>query len=41
MAHFMLNERLNVFGVLGCVLCVTGSVTVVLHAPEESPVSSV
>jgi magnesium transporter len=41
LAHFLLNERLNVFGLVGCVLCVTGSLAIVLHAPEERPISSV
>eukprot|EP00955_Chlamydomonas_euryale_P095715 364954-Chlamydomonas_euryale.AAC.8 len=37
----MLGEKLNTFGVLGCVLCVTGSTTIVLNAPPERQVSSV
>ena len=41
LAHSMLHERLNMFGMLGCVLCVTGSLTIVLHAPPERPVHSV
>lgn len=41
LAHSMLHERLNLFGMLGCVLCVTGSLTIVLHAPPERPVDSV
>lgn len=41
LAHMLLNERLNVFGILGCILCVTGSLAIVLHAPEESPITSV
>jgi drug/metabolite transporter (DMT)-like permease len=40
LAHAMLNERLNLFGILGCVLCISGSVTIVLHAPDESEVTS-
>lgn len=40
LAHLMLNERLNIFGVLGCVLCISGSVTIVLHAPEEREIVS-
>lgn len=40
LAHFMLNEKLNTFGVLGCVLCISGSITIVLHAPEEREISS-
>jgi len=41
LAHTMLGEKLNTFGVLGCVLCVTGSTTIVLNAPPERQVSSV
>ncbi|KAK9837234.1 hypothetical protein WJX81_000514 [Elliptochloris bilobata] len=40
LAHWLLNERLNIFCVLGCVLCIVGSVTIVLHAPEERPITS-
>jgi magnesium transporter len=41
LAHHLLNERLNIFGLVGCVLCVTGSLAIVLHAPEERPLESV
>ncbi len=41
LAHYLLQEKLNVFGVLGCVLCIVGSIVIVLHAPEERQVSSV
>ena len=40
LAHVMLNERLNIFGILGCVLCIVGSMTIVLHAPEEREIVS-
>jgi len=40
LAHLMLNERLNIFGVLGCALCIVGSGVIVLHAPPEREVSS-
>ncbi|KAG5406119.1 hypothetical protein IGI04_012238 [Brassica rapa subsp. trilocularis] len=30
LAHFILKEKLHIFGVLGCVLCVVGSVTIVM-----------
>ncbi len=40
LAHVMLNEKLNPFGMLGCILCISGSVTIVLHAPEEREISS-
>ena len=37
----MLNEKLNVFGMLGCLLCITGSLSIVLHAPPERHLGSV
>ncbi|CAI0438403.1 unnamed protein product [Linum tenue] len=41
LAHFMLNERLQRMGVVGCVSCIVGSVVIVLHAPQERTPSSV
>lgn len=41
LAHVILKERLHIFGVLGCVLCVVGSTTIVLHAPQEQEIHSV
>lgn len=41
LAHYLLAERLNAFGVIGCLLCMSGSLAIVLHAPEERPISSV
>lgn len=41
LAHFMLKEKLHIFGVLGCVLCVVGSTSIVLHAPKERDIESV
>ncbi|XP_064956528.1 probable magnesium transporter NIPA6 [Musa acuminata AAA Group] len=41
LAHFILKERLQRMGVLGCVLCMVGSTVIVLHAPEERTPSSV
>jgi hypothetical protein len=41
LAHLLLNERLPLLAWLGCVLCVCGSVPLVLHAPPEAPVASV
>lgn len=29
------------FGILGCILCITGSIAIVLHAPAEKPIESV
>ncbi|KAL8172573.1 hypothetical protein V2J09_024377 [Rumex salicifolius] len=41
LAHIILRERLHIFGILGCILCVVGSTTIVIHAPEERPIESV
>ncbi|XP_062197610.1 probable magnesium transporter NIPA4 [Phragmites australis] len=41
LAHAILQEKLHTFGILGCVLCVVGSVTIVLHAPQERDIDSV
>ncbi|KAB2021372.1 hypothetical protein ES319_D07G134700v1 [Gossypium barbadense] len=37
----MLKEKLHQLGVLGCVMCISGSVIIVIHAPQESPITSV
>ncbi|KAF8730893.1 hypothetical protein HU200_016765 [Digitaria exilis] len=41
LAHVILQEKLHTFGILGCVLCVVGSITIVLHAPQERDIDSV
>ncbi|XP_021727341.1 probable magnesium transporter NIPA4 [Chenopodium quinoa] len=41
LAHVILKEKLHIFGMLGCVLCVVGSTTIVLHAPPEREIDSV
>ncbi|XP_037493772.1 probable magnesium transporter NIPA4 isoform X2 [Jatropha curcas] len=41
LAHIILKEKLHIFGILGCVLCVVGSTTIVLHAPQEREIESV
>eukprot|EP00270_Netrium_digitus_P002970 TRINITY_DN1336_c0_g1_i1.p1 TRINITY_DN1336_c0_g1~~TRINITY_DN1336_c0_g1_i1.p1 ORF type:complete len:356 (+),score=87.86 TRINITY_DN1336_c0_g1_i1:377-1444(+) len=41
LAHILLNEKLHIFGVLGCALCFVGSIVIVLHAPEERQIESV
>ncbi|KAK4438339.1 putative magnesium transporter NIPA3 [Sesamum alatum] len=41
LAHIILRERLHLFGILGCALCVVGSTTIVLHAPHERQIESV
>ncbi|GMN62878.1 hypothetical protein TIFTF001_031953 [Ficus carica] len=41
LAHFILREKLHIFGVLGCILCMVGSTSIVLHAPQEKVIDSV
>ncbi|MCL7041046.1 hypothetical protein MKW94_028456 [Papaver nudicaule] len=41
LAHFILKEKLQKMGLLGCILCIVGSTVIVLHAPEEQPLNSV
>nr|GMC78597.1 probable magnesium transporter NIPA4 [Ipomoea batatas] len=41
LAHIILREKLHIFGILGCALCVVGSITIVLHAPQERQIESV
>ncbi|KAH6770139.1 magnesium transporter NIPA [Perilla frutescens var. hirtella] len=41
LAHFILKERLHMFGIVGCILCLVGSVSIVLHAPFERDIESV
>ncbi|KAK2641055.1 hypothetical protein Ddye_022818 [Dipteronia dyeriana] len=41
LAHFILHEKLHRLGILGCVMCIAGSIVIVIHAPQESPITSV
>ncbi|BFG30377.1 hypothetical protein CerSpe_166500 [Prunus speciosa] len=41
LAHFLLKEKLQKMGMLGCLLCIVGSTVIVLHSPEERSLSSV
>ncbi|XP_042434144.1 probable magnesium transporter NIPA4 [Zingiber officinale] len=41
LAHIILQEKLHIFGILGCALCVVGSTMIVLHAPQERDIESV
>ncbi|XP_054798651.1 probable magnesium transporter NIPA6 [Prosopis cineraria] len=41
LAHFILKERLHPLGMLGCVMCIAGSVIIVIHAPGERTITSV
>ncbi|XP_020281527.1 magnesium transporter NIPA2 [Pseudomyrmex gracilis] len=40
LASKYLNERLNLLGKVGCLLCILGSTVIVLHSPKEEEVSS-
>ncbi|XP_068187320.1 magnesium transporter NIPA4 [Antennarius striatus] len=40
LSSHLLGEVLNVVGKLGCLLCVLGSILLVIHAPEEQEVTS-
>ncbi|KAK1295420.1 hypothetical protein QJS10_CPA16g01074 [Acorus calamus] len=41
LAHFILKEKLHYLGILGCVMCIAGSVVIVIHAPQERAITSV
>ncbi|KAF7840171.1 putative magnesium transporter NIPA6 [Senna tora] len=41
LAHFMLKEKLQKMGILGCLLCIVGSTVIVLHSPQERSLTSV
>ncbi|XP_065865901.1 probable magnesium transporter NIPA6 isoform X2 [Euphorbia lathyris] len=41
LAHFMLKERIQKMGVIGCLSCIVGSVVIVIHAPQEHTPNSV
>ncbi|XP_028765683.1 probable magnesium transporter NIPA6 [Neltuma alba] len=41
LAHFLLKEKLQKMGILGCISCIVGSVVIVIHAPQEQTPNSV
>ncbi|XP_051127591.1 probable magnesium transporter NIPA1 [Andrographis paniculata] len=41
LAHFVLNESLHMFGIVGCAQCLVGSLTILLNAPKEGDIESV
>jgi len=41
LADIILKEKLHHLGILGCVMCIAGSIIIVIHAPRESPINSV
>nr|GMD74186.1 probable magnesium transporter NIPA4 [Ipomoea batatas] len=40
-AGMVTRERLHIFGIIGCVLCIVGSTIIVLHAPQEREIENV
>ncbi|XP_074865422.1 magnesium transporter NIPA4 [Carettochelys insculpta] len=40
LSSYLLGERLNLLGKLGCLLSIVGSTVMVIHAPEEEEVST-
>ncbi|KAM3619943.1 uncharacterized protein V6R79_016122 [Siganus canaliculatus] len=40
LASWILKEHLNILGKLGCVLCCSGSVVLIIHAPKAQAVTS-
>lgn len=41
LSHFFLGERLGKDGIIGCALCILGSLSVILHSPAEEPINTV
>ena len=41
LSSIFLNEKLGKDGIIGCFLCILGSLTVILHAPEEDAIETV
>ncbi|XP_078407257.1 magnesium transporter NIPA2-like [Cetorhinus maximus] len=40
LSSYLLQERLNLLGKLGCVFCILGSTVMVIHAPQEEEVKT-
>ncbi|XP_051869438.1 magnesium transporter NIPA2-like [Pristis pectinata] len=40
LSSYLLQERLNLLGKMGCVLCILGSTVMVIHAPQEEEVKT-
>ncbi|TDL17287.1 DUF803-domain-containing protein [Rickenella mellea] len=41
LSHFLLKEKLTLFGWIGCVQCILGAVIIALNGPEEQSVSTI
>ena len=40
LASYFLDEKLNLLGKIGCILCILGSTVIVIHAPQEEEVAN-
>jgi len=40
LSSYFLNERLNLHGKVGCILCILGSTVIVIHAPHKEEVAN-
>ena len=40
LASRWLNEKLNLLGKVGCLVCILGSTVVVIHSPKEQEVKT-
>ncbi|KAG0056796.1 hypothetical protein BGZ83_003414 [Gryganskiella cystojenkinii] len=41
LSSFILKEKLNLHGKIGCALCIVGAVVIVLHAPAQAAVTDI
>ncbi|TFL00467.1 magnesium transporter NIPA-domain-containing protein [Pterulicium gracile] len=41
LSHFVLKERLSLFGWIGCAQCIIGSVIIALNGPEEQTITDI
>ncbi|KAL2582837.1 hypothetical protein AAZX31_14G032800 [Glycine max] len=41
LADIILKEKLHNLGILGCIMCIAGSIIIFIHAPKEQPITSV
>lgn len=41
LGSYFLSERLGVLGKIGCAICLTGSVVIVLHAPPDKEIDTI
>jgi len=41
LSHFFLKEKLTLFGWIGCIQCILGSIIIAMNGPEEQSVSTI